>query len=55
MLWLRDELPDLRWVDTWNAKSNHHMIAVNEALGYRPTGEAAIFQRVVGASASPEE
>ncbi len=55
MLWLHEEFPDLRWVDTWNAKSNHHMIAVNEALGYRPTGETAIFQRVFEASASPEE
>jgi GNAT superfamily N-acetyltransferase len=28
--------PELRVIDTWNAASNRHMIAVNEQLGYRP-------------------
>ncbi len=28
--------PTLRWVNTWNAATNTYMIAVNEALGYRP-------------------
>lgn len=55
MLWLHEEFTDLRWVDTWNAKSNAHMIAVNEALGYRPVGETAIYQRAFEASAPPEE
>lgn len=27
--------PALRYVDTWNADTNHHMIAINEALGFR--------------------
>ena len=31
----RDEVPDLRWVNTWNATSNSFMIDVNEALGFR--------------------
>jgi GNAT superfamily N-acetyltransferase len=28
--------PALRAVDTWNAEANQHMIAINEAMGYRP-------------------
>jgi GNAT superfamily N-acetyltransferase len=28
--------PALRVIDTWNAASNTHMIAINEALGFRP-------------------
>ncbi|MGL5808717.1 MAG: GNAT family N-acetyltransferase [Nocardioides sp.] len=42
--WLRDAEPQLETVDTWNAKSNRHMIAVNEALGYRVLGESVTFQ-----------
>jgi GNAT superfamily N-acetyltransferase len=30
-----EEVPDLRWLNTWNATSNSFMIAVNEALGFR--------------------
>ena len=30
-----DAVPDLRWVNTWNATSNSFMIDVNEALGFR--------------------
>lgn len=33
-LTLRHE-PALRVIDTWNADSNRHMIAINEAVGYR--------------------
>jgi GNAT superfamily N-acetyltransferase len=29
-------MPGLRMIDTWNAASNSHMIAINEALGFRP-------------------
>lgn len=28
--------PDTRWVNTWNAEVNRHMIAINERLGFRP-------------------
>ena len=28
--------PATRWVNTWNAESNTHMIAVNEAMGFVP-------------------
>ncbi len=30
-----DEVPTLRWLNTWNATSNTFMIDVNEALGFR--------------------
>ncbi|HEY8456578.1 MAG TPA: GNAT family N-acetyltransferase [Actinopolymorphaceae bacterium] len=33
--WLQEAEPDVRRIDTWNAESNAHMIAVNEQLGYR--------------------
>jgi GNAT superfamily N-acetyltransferase len=32
---VRDQ-PQIRYVNTWNADGNTHMIAVNEALGFRP-------------------
>jgi GNAT superfamily N-acetyltransferase len=28
--------PQLRFIDTWNAATNQHMIAINEQLGFRP-------------------
>ena len=31
----REVQPDLRQVDTWNAAENEHMIAINEAIGFR--------------------
>ena len=43
--WLAEAEPQLEAVDTWNAESNHHMIAVNEALGYRVLGRGLQFQR----------
>ena len=38
ILWLAEAEPQLETVDTWNAESNDHMIAVNEVLGYRWMG-----------------
>ena len=35
-----DELPDVRWVITWNAGSNDAMLAINDQLGFRT---AAVF------------
>ncbi|GIJ51596.1 GNAT family N-acetyltransferase [Virgisporangium aliadipatigenens] len=29
-------LPGVRYIDTWNAASNSYMIAINEAMGFRP-------------------
>jgi hypothetical protein len=31
----REVRPELRYVDTWNAAENSHMIAINEAIGFR--------------------
>jgi GNAT superfamily N-acetyltransferase len=31
-----DELPGMRYIDTWNAAVNTHMIAINERMGFRP-------------------
>ncbi len=45
MRWLRETQPQVTTIDTWNAESNDHMIAVNEALGYRITGRSLAFQR----------
>jgi GNAT superfamily N-acetyltransferase len=33
---LRALQPNIRAVDTWSAEGNHHMIALNEILGFRP-------------------
>lgn len=43
--WLEEVEPQVRTVDTWNAESNDHMVAVNEALGYRVLGRALAYQR----------
>lgn len=43
-LWLHEAAPELATIDTWNAKSNRHMIEVNEALGYRFLAESIYFQ-----------
>ena len=33
---LVESSPQTRWLNTWNAEVNDHMIAINERLGYRP-------------------
>jgi GNAT superfamily N-acetyltransferase len=43
--WLAEEEPQLRVLDTDNAASNSHMIAVNEILGYKVTGSLLECQR----------
>jgi GNAT superfamily N-acetyltransferase len=35
LLWMRDAEPGLEMIDTWNAESNTHMIAVNDEIGCR--------------------
>ncbi|HET6562582.1 MAG TPA: GNAT family N-acetyltransferase [Marmoricola sp.] len=47
-LWLADTEPQLETVDTWNAESNDHMIAVNELLAYRWMGRGLEFMSTVG-------
>ena len=42
---LRDRHPDIVQIDTWNAESNDHMIAVNEALGCFVVGRVVELQR----------
>jgi len=44
-LWLAEVEPELKSLDTWNAESNDHMIAVNEELGYRWMGRQIQFQK----------
>ncbi len=45
--WLREEQPQLREIDTWNAESNGFMIGVNEALGYRVMGRGLNHQKTL--------
>jgi GNAT superfamily N-acetyltransferase len=47
LLWLAEAEPQLETVETWNAESNDHMIAVNEQLGYRVLGREIQFQRTL--------
>ena len=44
--WLRAAEPAVERIHTWNAESNQHMIAVNEALGYTILGELADWWRL---------
>jgi hypothetical protein len=39
---------ELRWVDTGNAESNRHIIAINEALGYQIMARHLGWQRDLG-------
>lgn len=43
--WLAETEPQLRTLDTWNATSNEHMIAVNEVLGYQVVASGTTWQR----------
>jgi hypothetical protein len=31
--WIAQDRPEVRATETWNSVQNHHMLAVNEALG----------------------
>lgn len=42
---LQARRPDLRWMTTYNAEVNAHMIGVNELLGFRPVERLGEFQR----------
>jgi len=42
--WLADVEPHLASIDTWNAESNDHVIAVNDVLGYTVLGRGLQFQ-----------
>jgi GNAT superfamily N-acetyltransferase len=43
--WLGEREPQLRVLDTFNAASNDHMVAVNDALGYQALARMVIWQR----------
>ena len=45
LLWLQGERPDGRLLVTYNAEVNTHMIAVNEAMGFRPVERLGEFQK----------
>lgn len=45
LLWLQGERPDGRLLVTYNAEVNSHMIAVNEAMGFRPVERVGEFQK----------
>ena len=46
-LWLREVQPQLETIDTWNAESNSHMIALNELVGYQVMGREFEFQKSI--------
>ena len=48
MRWLSETEPQLETVDTFNAESNRHMVAVNERLGYRVMGRELQYQGPLG-------
>lgn len=41
---LVDERPDVEVVQTWNASTNPHMLAINHAMGFRPAGVQQLVQ-----------
>ncbi len=43
----REHEPELRVIDTWNAAVNSHMIAINEAMGFRPVDSWINWQQEV--------
>lgn len=45
LLWMRERHPELETIDTWNADSNRHMIAVNEQLGCFVVARGYVLQR----------
>lgn len=45
--YLRRVEPQCRSFDTWNAASNDHMVAVNEAMGFRVMGHSLAYQRTI--------
>lgn len=42
---LRSYRPRMRYVHTWNAEVNDHMIAINEAVGYRAVDRWIAYQK----------
>ena len=42
--WISQERPEVAATDTWNATTNHHMIAVNERLGAKLVAEHETYR-----------
>jgi GNAT superfamily N-acetyltransferase len=42
---LRGRFPAVRWLETGNDDTNHHMIAINEQLGFEPCGTLSTYQK----------
>ena len=53
MRWLAEAEPQVEVVSTWNNAENLPMIKVNEALGYRVSRTAALFQQQLPPQAKP--
>lgn len=47
LLWMREQEPAVTQLDTWNAESNNHMIAINEQLNYRIVARAIAYQKTL--------
>ncbi len=45
LLWLREAHPELEIIDTFNAESNKHMIAINDKLGCTISARGCALQR----------
>lgn len=44
LLWFREMEPDVERIITWNATSNAHMLAINEAMGFELIDEWNAWQ-----------
>ncbi|NEA35865.1 GNAT family N-acetyltransferase [Streptomyces sp. SID13031] len=47
LLWLREAEPAVTQLDTWNAESNDHMIAINEQLNYFIIARTLDYQKTL--------
>jgi GNAT superfamily N-acetyltransferase len=47
------EAPDARRVHTWNADENIYMVAINEAMGFRPVQRESVWRLDLPGSGSP--
>ena len=50
LLALLEQLPAVRRVTTWNARTNEPMLLVNRKLGFHPVGVSTEWQKIGQAS-----
>jgi GNAT superfamily N-acetyltransferase len=50
--WLTEAEPEVSWLQTWNAESNRHMLAVNETLGFTLFARSVQYQEALDRTAS---